>query len=45
MKTVWIYTFEDGTILRLFNVGLSADEVWKLAELHGKCQGVTTENI
>lgn len=45
MKTVWVYTFEDGTILRLFNVGLSADEVWKLAELHGKCQSVTTENI
>lgn len=45
MNTLWVYTFADGTILRLFNVGLSADEVWKLAELHGKCQGVTTEYI
>ena len=43
--TIWVYTFEDGTILRLFNAGLSTDEVWKLAELHGKCQGVTTEYI
>ena len=40
---IFKYTFADGTILRLFNVGLSADEVFKLEELHGKCQSVTAE--
>ena len=33
--TVWIYIFEDGTTLKLLNMGLSTEEVWKLQELHG----------
>lgn len=32
----WVYEFEDGTILKLVNVGLSAREVWKLEDVHGK---------
>ena len=32
------YSFEDGTVLRLLDVGLSTEEVWKLQELHGKCE-------
>ena len=35
---IYKYTFEDGTILRLIDVGLSVAEVWKLQELHGKCK-------
>lgn len=36
--SVWIYTFEDGTQLKLINVGgLSTGEIWKLQELHGSC--------
>ena len=35
---IYKYTFEDGTILRLIDVGLSVEEVWKLQELHGKCK-------
>ena len=35
---IFKYTFEDGTILRLLDVGLSCAEVWKLEELHGKCR-------
>ena len=38
--TIWVYTFEDGTVLRLYQDGLSTIEVWKLAEIHGKCLGV-----
>jgi hypothetical protein len=45
MNTLWIYEFEDGTVLKLLDEGLSAEEVWKLAELHGKCYSVTTESI
>lgn len=37
-KAIFKYTFEDGTILRLLDVGLSCAEVWKLEELHGKCK-------
>lgn len=37
MTTVWIYTFEDGTVLRLLDVGLSVEEVWKLQLIHGEC--------
>lgn len=33
--TIWKYIFEDGTKLELLNVGLSAEEVRKLMELHG----------
>lgn len=45
VDTLLVYTFADGTVLRLFNVGLSVDEVWKLAELHGRCQSIATESI
>jgi len=41
---IFKYTFVDGTILRLFEVGLSVEEVWKLEELHGRCQSVATES-
>lgn len=40
---IYIYTFEDGAILKLLNVGLSAEEVWKLEELHGKCKSIENE--
>ena len=33
---IWVYEFEDGTKLELFNTGLSGEEVWKLKELHGE---------
>ena len=35
---IYVYTFEDGTVLKLIDVGLSIEEVWKLQELHGKCK-------
>ena len=35
---IYKYTFEDGTVLRLLDIGLSIAEVWKLEELHGKCR-------
>ena len=35
---IYKYTFEDGTVLRLFDIGLSVAEVWKLEELHGECR-------
>lgn len=38
MKTIWVYTFEDGTILRLLGIGLTAEEVFKLQEIHGKAK-------
>lgn len=41
----YIYTFEDGTVLKLLNVGLSVAEVWKLEELHGKCKNVKCKSI
>lgn len=34
--TIWVYKFEDGTTLELYKNGLSAVEIWKLQELHGK---------
>ena len=39
----YIYTFEDGTVLKLLNVGLSVAEIWKLEELHGKCRSIGSE--
>lgn len=39
----YIYTFEDGTVLKLLNVGLSVAKVWKLEELHGKCRSIESE--
>lgn len=35
---IYKYTFEDGTVLKLLDIGLSVAEVWKLEELHGKCR-------
>ena len=35
---IFKYIFEDGTILRFLDIGLSCEEVWKLEELHGKCK-------
>ena len=40
----YIYTFEDGTVLTLLNIGLSVAEVWKLEELHGKCRSIESED-
>lgn len=39
----YIYTFEDGTVLKLLNAGLSVAEVRKLEELHGKCKSIESE--
>ncbi len=35
---IFKYTFENGTVLRLLDVGLSGEEVWVLQKLHGKCK-------
>ena len=35
---VFVYTFEDGTTLKLLDNGLSLGEVWTLEEMHGKCE-------
>ena len=37
MTIVWVYTFDDGTVLRLLDVGLSVEEVCKLQLIHGAC--------
>ena len=37
MTIIWIYTFEDGTQLKLLNTGLSTEEIWKLQDIHGAC--------
>lgn len=34
----YIYKFEDGTVLTLVNNGFSTAELWKMQDLHGKCQ-------
>lgn len=31
---VWVYTFEDGTVLKLIDAGLTTAEIYKLQELH-----------
>ena len=36
-KVIWVYSFEDGTELKLSDVGFSAEEIWKLEEIHGRC--------
>lgn len=38
MTTVWIYTFSDGTCLKLLDKGLSVEEVWKMELIHGACE-------
>lgn len=35
--TIWTYSFEDGTLLKLIDVGFSIKELWKLEEMHGAC--------
>ena len=40
---IFKYIFEDGTILRLLDIGFSCEEVWKLEELHGKCKAESEE--
>lgn len=35
---IFKYTFEDGTVLKLLDIGLSVAEIWKLEELHGRCK-------
>ena len=35
---IFKYIFEDGTILRPLDIGLSIEEVWALEKLHGKCK-------
>jgi len=37
MTTIYVYTFADGTCLRLLDTGLSVEEIWKLQEIHGDC--------
>ena len=37
-EMVFKYTFKDGTVLRLLDVGLSVEEVWALQKLHGECK-------
>lgn len=34
---IYTYTFQDGTVLKLVDFGLSLEEIWKLEEIHGKC--------
>lgn len=36
-STVWIYCFDDGTTLKLLDVGFSTQELLLLQDLHGKC--------
>ena len=36
-STIWVYSFDDGTTLRLLDVGFSTQELWLLQSLHGKC--------
>ena len=38
MNTVWIYTFSDGTCLKLLDTGLSVEEIWKMKLIHGTCK-------
>ena len=42
---IYMYAFEDGTVLTLLNVGLSVAEVWKLEELHGRCRRIESEKV
>ena len=36
--TIWIYKFDDGTTLKLFDNGLSTEELWALKPIHGKVE-------
>ena len=35
--TIWIYSFDDGTQLKLLDTGFSMKEIIALEKLHGKC--------
>lgn len=35
---VWVYRFEDGTVLKLLDAGLTIAEICKLQDLHGACK-------
>lgn len=35
---IWIYKFNDGTVLKLLDNGLSTGELWALKEMHGDCE-------
>lgn len=37
IHTIWIYSFDDGTKLKLLDAGLSTQEIVELEKLHGKC--------
>lgn len=37
IHTIWLYSFDDGTELKLLDAGLSTQEIVALAKLHGKC--------
>ena len=37
IHTIWIYSFDDGTELKLLNAGLSIQEIVELAKIHGRC--------
>lgn len=41
--TVFVYEFEDGNIYKLIGVGLSANDIWKLEEIHGKLKEKRSE--
>lgn len=35
--TIWIYSFDDGTELKLLDTGFAVQEIVVLEKLHGKC--------
>lgn len=35
--TIWIYSFDDGTELKLLDTGFSTQEIVELEKLHGMC--------
>lgn len=35
--TIWTYSFDDGTELKLLDTGFSTQEIFELEKLHGKC--------
>ena len=35
--TIWIYSFDDGTELKLLDTGFAVQEIVALEKLHGKC--------
>lgn len=37
IHTIWIYSFYDGTELKLLDTGFSIQEIVELEKLHGRC--------